>query len=335
MIDFVCIGDVTQDNFFFLSEEEASLHCQLNTQNCELALKYGQKIPAEKFVQTVGGNAANVAVGLSRQGLNISLVTVFGGDDRGSLIQKSLLKENVNLENSLVDSKRESNNSCILVFKGERTILTYHSNGEDNLIDLPMAKWFYVTSSSGRDSKGLHEKVILKKKNNPDIKIAFNPAVSDIKKGLDSLKPILAETSILILNWSESMELLKNQNLDIGDQKAIVAKEMLRKLSELRPRVVVITDGANGAYAFDGHRNIFCEPARWFQVMETTGAGDAFSSGFLSGFVISSNMDEALPWGMINSGSVVGKPGGQEGLLSAGQIQKVLAEHQEFKVKEI
>jgi sugar/nucleoside kinase (ribokinase family) len=153
MVDFVCIGDATQDNFFFVSD--ASVHCDLNNANCELTLRYGDKIPVERIGQSLGGNAANVSVGLSRLGIATNLVTIFGDDERGVWIKKQLMQNNVNLDQSFIEPKRESNLSSIIVFKQERTILSFHSHGGKDIENIPPAKWLYLTSSPGPNSVGL------------------------------------------------------------------------------------------------------------------------------------------------------------------------------------
>ncbi|MBI2190285.1 MAG: hypothetical protein HYU49_01970, partial [Candidatus Levybacteria bacterium] len=59
MNDFVCVGDATIDAF--LSIHDANLHCRLNEKDCELCIKYGEKIPVDKFELSLGGIASNVS----------------------------------------------------------------------------------------------------------------------------------------------------------------------------------------------------------------------------------------------------------------------------------
>ena len=169
MSKVVCIGDATIDQFFFL--DEANLACDIDRENCILGLSYGDKIAVDKVGVNVGGNAANVGVGLSRLGVETSLLTTFGDDDRAVFIKRRLLEENVDLSMAKTAIGANSNLSAIIVYLGERTILTYHANVEDQIENIPVTEYIYLTSSSGRSS----EKMFLKVLEFPDVKIAFNP----------------------------------------------------------------------------------------------------------------------------------------------------------------
>ena len=60
--DVISVGDATLDVFVDLIE--ASVHCNLRQEECQLCLSYADKIPVEKVQRVIGGNAANNAVGL-------------------------------------------------------------------------------------------------------------------------------------------------------------------------------------------------------------------------------------------------------------------------------
>lgn len=283
MADFVCMGDATIDNFFFI--DDASVHCNLLKENCMLELKYGQKISVSKFGTSLGGNAANVSVGLSRLGVRTALMTTFGDDERGAWIKKKLMENNVDICSCKNDSKIQSNISSIIIFKGERTILSYH--GTDNLISgsdkVPPCQWLYLTS--GTDC--------------PEIsgaKLAFNPWMKDIRENLPAVKRVLEKTDVLLVN-----------------------KEEAEALGVLGPKITVITDGKNGVTAYIGDQ-IIKKPAIGEKALEPTGAGDAFSSGFLAGLYYGKDLETAMDWGLKNAGSVIQKIGAIEGLLRKNEI---------------
>lgn len=278
MLDFVCVGDATRDLFLFLKEKPSF---------------DGGKIPVEKIAWCLGGNAANVSVGLSRLGIQTNLITIFGDDDRGAWIKRELGSNGVNLEDSITEQGRESNLSTIMVVGGERTIFSYHSAGQKDLTNILPAKWVYLTSSPGNSSQSLFGLSLKYKKDNPDVKIAFNPYVVDLKKGESFLQPILEIVDVLILN-----------------------KEEQTMLGMFGPKITVVTDGANGAAVYENGNQVFSRPAVSTTVVETTGAGDAFSSGFLAGLYYNNNIETALNWGLKNSASVVSKIGGIAGLLA-------------------
>lgn len=322
--DYVCVGDVTRDIFFFVNE--ASVSCDINKENCKLTLDYGEKIPVDQLGQSVGGNAANVSVGLAKLGIKTKLITAFGDDDRGGLIKRDLLLGGVDLENTVTEPGRISNLSSIIVFQGERTILTYHLDRPDPDFHLPETKYFYITSSSGRNSESLYRKVLAYKTAHPEMNIAFNPSTSDLRHGETYLADVIKNTSVLILNWEE-VEMLLGKNYSKSPEGA---KLILTEISSRGPQIIAVTDGKNGSYGFSVGQFYFTPPSP-HQPFETTGAGDAFSGGFLGSlFGNPTDILTALSWGAVNAGSVIEKIGGQEGLLGKTEIEKYLADNPDF-----
>ncbi len=318
--DVACLGDTTQDLFFFI--DDASIFCELNSEVCELILRYAQKINVEKFAKSIGGNAANVSVGLKRLGLNVALVTALGNCGSGEWIREELEKERVNLDWVKTDLARDSNISAILVYKGERTILSYHGAGGDRPEKVPPAKWLYVARSPGRNSKELYEEALVIKKADPQVKIAFNPAERDIKIPPENLPNLLKETDLLFVNRDEGMAII-GQKFTHMTQEGISWSEGLQFIAEevttYGPKTVAITDGAMGAAVLQGN-NYTYKIAKQANVLETTGAGDAFASGFLAATISEKDLPTALSWGITNSASVVTRIGAIAGLLTKNEI---------------
>ncbi len=101
---------------------------------------------------------------------------------------------------------------------------------------------------------------------------------------------------------------------------------------ELGPRIVVVTDGSNGACCFDG-MNVYFQEIFDVPVLEKTGSGDAFACGFLAALMNGLSVKDALRWGSANAGSVVGKIGAQAGLMKKNEIIKFLKNSPEPQAK--
>jgi ribokinase len=134
-------------------------------------------------------------------------------------------------------------------------------------------------------------------------------------------------TDVFFCNKEEAQRILKNQEKDI--------KTLLQSIKNLGPKTVIITDGIDGAYAYDG-------TDFWFMSIyphtpfERTGAGDAFASTLTSALALGKTLEEALRWAPINSMSVVQKIGAQEGLLTRKALEEFLAKAPEdFKPRKI
>jgi len=102
---------------------------------------------------------------------------------------------------------------------------------------------------------------------------------------------------------------------------------LLQEMQGVGPNVVVITDGPNGAYAYDGYEGYFMPPFPDPKLpYERTGAGDAFAATFASAIALGKSLFDALLWSPVNSMSVVQQIGAQKGLLSQEEILKHLSQ---------
>jgi len=113
----------------------------------------------------------------------------------------------------------------------------------------------------------------------------------------------------LIVNHDEAMEFRKLKEI----------KGLLAYLLSLGPKLIVITDGDKGAYAYNGKAYHFMK-AKSTKVVNTLGVGDAFGSGLTSALIYGKSLKEALRWGIVNSASVVSEIGAQKGLLTNKKI---------------
>ncbi|MBI4262373.1 carbohydrate kinase family protein [Candidatus Uhrbacteria bacterium] len=320
MFNLVSIGDIKLDTFVVL--DDASLECELKDRNCKLCLPYGAKLLVKTFEPQIAGSAPNVAVALARLGLKTATVSMVGHDATAHLAAVRLKEEGVATQYVVENKKTKSSFSIVLLFKGERTMLTAHAPHKYRLLKCPPTKWLYV-SELGEDFEVLYKDVIghVEKKK---VKLALNPGTVQIRAGYKKLKSILKRTEVLFVNKEEGHALLQEKNhLDM--------ERLIRTLWKLGPSTVVLTDGKNGAYAFDGGDILFV-PSFPSHRVETTGAGDSFASAFLASRMYKKDLGESLKWGAVNSASVIAVVGPQPGLLHRNEIERRLRIHPEFKI---
>ena len=121
-----------------------------------------------------------------------------------------------------------------------------------------------------------------------------------MKFGTKKLAGIYKLTKVFICNVQEAQRIL-----DTKEDKPL---EIMKMMSWLGPKIVVITDGNKGAYAYNGDEAWFMPPYPDPKPpYERTGAGDAFSSTFVSTLAMGKTIEEALMMAPINSMSVVQK----------------------------
>ncbi len=310
-LDLLSVGDANLDVFIVPSESESL--CNIDTKECLIAFSYADKIPVRNLEFAVGGNSANNAVGVKRLGVNVGSVLTLGDDSNGIQIIEKLKKENIDLTYVIQQPATLSNFNVVVSYTGERTIFTYHApRSYEFPVQLPKVPWVYLTSM-GESYRPFYNHITEWLVRNPEIKLAFNPGSWQLRGGIKEIGNVFKLSHIVFVNKQEA------EKLTGFETKDSVTKELLMALSGLGPKISVITDGGNGAYAFDGHRFLHCGVLP-MDAYERTGAGDAFGSGFLGAVIKSKTIDEALIWGTVNSASVIGYIGAQKGLLKEEDI---------------
>lgn len=326
--DFVAIGDITTDAFIRLSD--AKTNRDPSGRKYELVLRFGDKVPYE-FVEEVRavGNAANAAVSAARLGLSSALVTDVGDDHNGAECIATLCKNKVARDFITVHKDKETNYHYVLWFEEDRTILVKHQQYEYKLPDIGTPKWIYL-SSLGENTLDYHKQITEYLQKNTEVRLAFQPGTFQIKMGLENLRDLYNRTDIFFCNVEEAKKILNKP--DEGD-----VKNLLRDMRNLGPNVVVITDGPNGAYAYDGYEGFFMPPFPDPKPpYERTGAGDAFASTFTAAVALGKSLFDAFLWSPVNSMSVVQQIGAQKGLLTQEDMLKYLSQApQNYKPEKI
>ncbi len=324
--DCLVIGGSTEDLMFYTDESVIIKNPNAKdiTRQKLIAFEYGAKIPSQAAYFTMGGGGQNVAVSLAKLGLKVSLLTAVGGDGVSQEIIQNLKINGVDQSLVKVYPKDRSSFSFIVntgTFK-EHVIFTYRGANyvmQINLSDLKKIKtnWFYLTSLQGDYWKSNLQN-IFKVVSANNIKISWNPGGTQLASGYKYLSRYLKQTEILHLNKDEAIELVLSYGKKVNN-----IEKLLLTIKAWGPQLVVITDGPNGAYAFDG-KKIYYRRAPNTKGINTTGAGDSFCSAFVWGIIKYNDIRLALQAGIINSNSVITEIGAQNGLLTSKQIKKEL-----------
>ncbi len=316
--DVITIGGATRD-FFISTNKGLIVENKKNlTQKKLLAFEYGAKIYSDNLFFSLGGGACNTAVGFSRLGLKTNIRICINKKREGEWIKKSLKKEGVDIFNVKNNDKEASGFSFIIVNKNSKghDHIAFSYRGANKFLKINSqekwnTKWIFLSSFSGKNWQTELNKITkIVKKNN--IKLAFNPGSEQLKARLNKLKNILKITEVFIINRDEAIELALSKH---HYNQAPHIKTLLRELYNYCPNLVVITDGSNGAYAYNGDKFYFQKSVK-IEVVDTTGAGDGFSSGMISGLIkYKGDIKKSLKLGVKNGASVAKKMGAQEGLL--------------------
>ncbi len=302
----LCIGKATQD--VFLRDDEFDPHKEGKVLYTHLPL--GAKLDIDEAYFTTGGNATNVAVTFARQGLHSRYMWLLGSKDPVSV---AVLNE---LDNEMVDTRfivqredvQTSYSTILLAESGERTILNYHGSVpkpqdiEMQLEAFDGANWVYPTALGNFSTLEL----IVREAKKRGVKVMLNPAGSELAEPL-KLKSLLSDVDVLCLNKEEMQKLVEGETLD----------SLVRHGLNFCPTIIV-SDGPNGVCASDGKTIVNAGMYEDVPVLDRTGAGDAFASGFLSQWALGKSLRDSIIFASANSTSVVTKIGAKPGILHAG-----------------
>lgn len=315
MFDVLTIGTATRDTFLasqlfkILRDREHLIKLGFKTGEAE-CFALGAKLDVNAPIFSTGGGATNAAVTFARQGFRVGSLIRVGNDQAGEDIIQRLKEEKIS-PLIIKDKKEHTGYSTILVApNGERTILV-HRGASHGFVkrEIPWrslrTKWAYI--SPGDIQPALMQEIVRALKKN-NVQIAMNLSKRYIEMGAVRLKQLLRQLDIVILNREEASELT-----EIPYQKE---RAIFKKFDEIVQGIAVVTDGSRGATISDGaylyRAGIFKEK----KVLDRTGAGDAFGSGFVAGLMQGNDITLALRLASANATAVVEHIGAQEGILT-------------------
>jgi sugar/nucleoside kinase (ribokinase family) len=308
MVKILSIGAAVQDVFLSHSVEFKPVS-DVPAHELFLKLDLGSKADVNNIDFSTGGGATNASVTFARQGLHALFMGTIGEDPAGNAVLDDLDKEGVDTTHVSYSDKYKTGYSILLLApSGERTILTYrgastHYELKNFNIDAAEADWIYLSSLAGNIElldKILHQ---AKKKG---VKVFLNPGKGELSH-LTELKSLLEDVDVLLVNKQEAQQIVDGHTLE----------ELTRRLNNYVPTVIV-SDGPNGVVASDKNTVVRAGMYEDVKVVDRTGAGDAFGSGFLSYWAQGKSLKDSIVFASANSTSVVTKIGAKAGILHKG-----------------
>lgn len=322
--DIVSVGSAVRDTTFYTNAAELIDNPQHDlTKSKLIGFEYGAKIRGDNIFQSIGGGAANTAVGMSKLGLQAGALICLGKDVDGQAVETRLKEMKVHTQLLQHDRKQSTGFSFLVVESktNEHVAFAYYGANEFLRITPALLRsfttdWFYISSLSMPDWFGAMQILVRTKCN-----VVWNPGATQLAGRTAQLRTLLKDIYVLILNKDEATELALKFKPKIKD---VSVENLARILFTLGPNLVLITDGRNGSRVFDGTKVYFAKPSP-DKPVDTTGAGDCFGASFTTGLIrFRGNIQQALQLGIVNSTSAVSEVGAQEGLLTWRQVSALL-----------
>jgi ribokinase len=297
--DFVGFGALNVDKLFKVNK---------------LAKAEGESF-IEAYAETCGGSAANTSVGLARLGCKVGYIGKVGCDKEGDMLILDFCKEGINTDGVVRSEQGKSGSVMGFVDKkGARAL--YVNSGVNDTINIDevnaryvaQAQFLHLTSFVGDESFQTQKKLLDKI---PDsTKVSFDPGALYARRGFAALEPIIKKTCVLMPNALE-LTLLTGEIAYRKGADAMIGRGV---------KIVAVKLGSDGCYVTDGHEQHLIEPFK-VDVVDTTGAGDAFCAGFLYGLVNGKSLLECGKLGNFVASRCVMKMGARTGLPFAKDLE--------------
>ncbi|MFX0134260.1 MAG: carbohydrate kinase family protein [Candidatus Hodarchaeota archaeon] len=273
-----------------------------------------------------GGAAANTAYACAKLGLKVAFIGKLGHEDEfGNKIIKDF--NDVSLDTSLIKYSREHGTGSAYVAlnkDGDRRI--YAHSGAANLLSAQDIKPEEITKSkviflsSLKNLEPFKKAAKIAKENN--IAVILNPGMLIIEQGFDNIKELMSIIDILIISKGEFKSLFRLGDITLFDH---IIKEKGVNLFKLGIKVIIITMGKEGAMILNPISSERVKPIEEIKVVDTTGAGDAFSAGFIYGFIknISFKFEDLksnIKIGNFIAGKCIQKLGARNGIPSGDEL---------------
>lgn len=279
-MDVITIGSAIRDVFVAPEGDEVLTSAKFPTGE-GLCLPLGAKLRIDHLDITLGGDALNTAVTFARRGFKTATIAKVGADATGKEIAERLAAEGVSTRFLLRDKKLQTAYSIILLAdNGDRTVLTYGGATRNfGPADLPWQqlkpKWFFVTHLSEKSAAVFPR--LLRHAKRVGAKIAVNPGKTQLTMPLSKIKPLLNMIDVFVVNREEASYLTR---VPYAEEEKIFGR-----LDSWVKGLVVMTDGPKGVTVSDGTTRWKAGVLKERKIVDRTGAGDSFGSGFVAGLI--------------------------------------------------
>ena len=291
----------------------------------ERILTDGETVVKEPILAP-GGSAANTIFGLARLGVSTGFAGATGDDEEGRMLVQDLAGVGVDTGQIRVKAGAKTgatlclsdrhNSRSIYIMPGANSLLT---SDDLALTYINRAEFLHISSFADEAQFAVLLKLIDRLA--PSVKLSFSPGALYAAKGLQTLAPVLARTYILFVNQSEIRQ-LTGQDVSPGAQSCL----------ERGCRMVAVTLGPGArwqnvmaaSYIRDTEDEYIVEPGKTdgASALDTTGAGDAFATGFIYGQLRGKGPGECGELGHTVARCSIAKVGARPGLPTQNELSR-------------
>lgn len=273
----------------------------------------GEEVGIIDVKKVPGGSAANTIVALSRLGVDAGFVGIVGKDEEGELILEEFRKEGVETR----IRKEEGYTGAAIGFidaEGERALYIYPGvNDKLHIANIDMefienARFLHTSSFVSKEQLEMQCELAREIKS----KLSFSPGMLCFKYELEDLIELIERSEVVFLSIKELKSLIMDGNYEKGAEV----------LLNTGAKIVCVTLGERGSYVADSTGESHLIDAYPTDVVDTTGAGDAFAAGFLYGLLHERGIHESGKTGNLAASFCIREYGCRRGLPFKEELER-------------
>ena len=267
----------------------------------------GKEILAESLDVTLGSSSAIFASNLSSLGTRVAFLGKIGKDEFALTVLNSLQSKGVDTSNIIQSDTLKTGATLVLNFDQDRAMVTYPGAMEDLRIkdisfeNIATARHLHFSSIFLQPGIRNDVPVLFKKAKSFGLTTSIDPQWDPAEKWEVDLPELLPYVDVFLPNMSEFLALTRTKTIEAG----------ISEIMQFAPKLtVVVKDGANGAYGWNGSELIHQPALLNDEVVDCIGAGDSFNAGFINKFTQGASLKQCLEYGTITGAVSTTRAGG-------------------------
>ena len=315
-MDVYCVGQIVVD---VLIKPVNSVNFDVDTKK------------VDNICLRTGGDCSNAAIALSKLGNKVGITMRIGKDCFGDFVLWEMKKNGIDIT-GLKISEEASTSVCVVLInkEGKRTFLYY--GGANELLEyedviIPFIEKTKIVHVGGTfllpnfDGEGAAKlfKIAQEKKKLTSMDVTWDTA----GKWLETIKPCLKYLDFFMPSYEEAKKITGRN--DPGDMASFLQDEGVK--------TVVIKLGKNGCYVKGPKEESFYLPAYDVKAIDTTGAGDSFVAGFLTGVIKNWGLRKCADFASAVSAYCIQNIGATSGIPGFNDVVKLMKKHENLIIE--
>ena len=265
-----------------------------------------------------GGAGANVASGLALLGRKTAYLGKLGDDDGGRLLMSAFQQSGVDIRGVKVVAGQRSA-SCFIPVDAHGNRVIYALGGVALLESVDEIEPSLLTGIKALYIAEAFPEIaleVIRQSANAYPKMFYSPGGVMIWAEKSLLNQVFAQTDVLFVSQSEAETLSGMSN----------PEESIKRIAGLGPKTVIETLGAEGTLLFENGRLVKIPALPPPKIVDTTGAGDAFAAGVVTGYLEGLNWEESVRLGSAVAAIKIGYMGARSGLPDRETVRRAILE---------